>query len=187
MSVAKAYARALYETATDQKLSPEFFDHVEVQMDHFLSFLEKWKDGKVLLFSSMTSTREKIGMIQEFSKKLDFSPLLTQFMILLIQKKRLSLFKEIRTHFGVVRLTLEGGVPGRLVSAEPMSESDIGVLARAFSQKLGKKVAFQVSTDPFLLAGMKVTVNGVTYDGTLRSQLQKLRDRFVNGLAESQT
>ena len=33
-----------------------------------------------------------------------------------------------------------------------------------------------------ILAGMKVTVNGVTYDGTLRSQLQKLRDQVAMGV-----
>jgi F-type H+-transporting ATPase subunit delta len=83
--------------------------------------------------------------------------------------------------YNSVRLLAEGGVPGRLVAAEPVSDQDVQGLAQAFSKKLGKKVAFQVSTDPSLLAGMKVTVNGVTYDGTLRSQLQRLRDRLVAG------
>jgi F0F1-type ATP synthase delta subunit len=63
-----------------------------------------------------------------------------------------------------------------------MNEADVKNLAKAFSEKLGKRVAFQSSTEPALLAGLKVTVNGVTYDGTLRSQIQKLRDYFVAGL-----
>ena len=58
------------------------------------------------------------------------------------------------------------------------TQEDVEALAKAFGKKLNKRVAFHVSTDPSLLAGMKVTVNGVTYDGTLRSQLQKLRDQI---------
>jgi F0F1-type ATP synthase delta subunit len=63
-----------------------------------------------------------------------------------------------------------------------LAEADIDTLTKAFSQKLGKKVAFRVAIDPSLLAGMKVTVNGVTYDGTLRSQIHKLRDHLAAGL-----
>jgi F-type H+-transporting ATPase subunit delta len=90
-------------------------------------------------------------------------------------------FGEIRNAYRSVRLEAEGGVSGRLVSADPLSESDIKGLADAFQRKLGKPVAFRVSTDPSLLAGMKVIVNGVTYDGTLKSQLQQLRDLVVAG------
>jgi F0F1-type ATP synthase delta subunit len=43
---------------------------------------------------------------------------------------------------------------------------------------LGRKVAFRVSTDPSLLAGVRVTVSGVTYDGTLKAQLEQLKDKI---------
>ena len=64
-----------------------------------------------------------------------------------------------------------------------MSEADVDGLAKAFTTKLGKRVSFTVASDPDLLAGVKVTVNGVTYDGTLRAQLEKLRDQFVSTTA----
>ncbi len=91
----------------------------------------------------------------------------------------------MREAFHVIRLAAEGGVAGRLEVAEVISEADVSQLAKAFSEKFGKKVAFRVSQDPSLLAGIKVTVNGVTYDGTLRAQIQKLRDRVADGLSQA--
>jgi F-type H+-transporting ATPase subunit delta len=85
---------------------------------------------------------------------------------------------EVRDTFSEVRLNAEGGVTGKLVSAEPMTDADVQSLSAAFTRKLGRKVAFRVSTDPGLLAGVRVTVNGVTYDGTLKAQLEQLRDKI---------
>jgi len=186
MSVAISYAKALFQAAKENQLSAEVVGTIESQMDSFHAFLDSSKEGRVALFGPLTSTREKLSLIENITKQLNFNPLLSQFFALLARKGRLALLGEIRDAFNSVRLTQEGGVAGRLVAAEPMSESDIGILTKAFSQKFGKKVAFRMTTDPSLLAGMKVTVNGVTYDGSLRSQIQKLRDQFVAGMPGEQ-
>lgn len=185
MSVSISYAKALYEAAKDSKLSGEMIDQLEAQMDQLSDILAKSKDVKIALFSPLTSVKEKVALLEELSKQLKLSPLATQFFNLLARKGRLSLLQEVRDAFSSVRLASEGGVSGQVVAAESMSDSDLNILVKAFSQKLGKKVAFRVSTDPSLLAGMKVTVNGVTYDGSLRSQIQKLRDHFAAGLSRS--
>lgn len=183
MSVAKTYAKALYEAAQDAKSSAEAISILESQMDDFLMAMAASKDAQTALYGPLVSAKEKVALITEISKKGGFSPLMTQFLVLLARKRRLSILKEIREAFMTVRLASEGGVLGRLVAAETVSEADVEGLAKAFSKKLGKRVAFQISSDPSLLAGMKVTVNGVTYDGTLRSELQRLRDRISAGVS----
>jgi len=62
-----------------------------------------------------------------------------------------------------------------------MEKDDFEALKKSLEQKFGNKMAFQVVVDPALLAGMKVTVNAVTYDQTLRSYLSKLRNRVLAG------
>lgn len=182
MSVSTSYAKALYEAAKENKDSSEVLDQIGTQLEDFQKSLESSKELRVALLSPVTTAREKVKLIEDVAQKMNFSPIAKQFIALMGKKGRLTLLKEISDAFRTIRLTSEGGVPGRLVAADPLSESDINTLSKAFSQKLGKKVAFRVDTDPSLLAGIKVTVNGVTYDGTLRSQIQKLRDQFVAGL-----
>jgi F-type H+-transporting ATPase subunit delta len=125
--------------------------------------------------------KEKAAIIQAVAAKISASELMVRFLTLLARKARFSRLAEIREAFSTAKLAAKGSVAGKLVAADQMKQEDVAGLAAAFSKKLGKNVEFRVSTDPSLLAGMKVTVSGVTYDGTLRSQLQRLRDKLVQG------
>jgi F-type H+-transporting ATPase subunit delta len=181
MSVAKSYARALFEAAADGKTSAAELDAIERQLEEVVRVVDTSKDARVALMSPATATREKVALITELAKRGQFSKLVSNFIVLLARKERLALIREIQEAFGAVRLEAEGGLLGRVVSADPMGAADLEGLSKAFTRKLGRRVAFRASTDPALLAGVKVTVSGVTYDGTLRTQLQRLRDRLVYG------
>ncbi len=184
MSVAKSYAQALFEAAQEQRYSSEALNSLEEEVGDFVNLVSVSKEVASALFAPITTEREKKSFLEAISKASRLSPLFSNFLMLLAKKNRLVLIQEIQHAFSAARLLSEGGVSGDLVVADPMNQDDVEGLAKAFGQKIGKRVAFRVSVDPTLLAGMKVTVNGVTYDGTLRSQLQRLRDRFVLGFAQ---
>jgi F-type H+-transporting ATPase subunit delta len=181
MSVASSYAKALFEAAAEGKSQSDLSrtcDEIENQLTQFVSLMNGSKEAQVALTSPVTTSKEKSALVEEITKKANATPIVSRFLALLAAKGRLELLPEVRDVFMQVRLEAEGGVSGKLVSAEPMTDADVDSLAQAFSRKLGRKVAFRVSTDPSLLAGMRVTVNGVTYDGTLKAQLERLRDKI---------
>jgi F-type H+-transporting ATPase subunit delta len=181
MSVAKSYAKALYQAAIEVKAIEGGLDSIEIQMDEVIAAVGSSRDAWIALTGPITSVKEKTALLAEIAKRIGVAPILEQFLFLLARKGRMSLITEIREAFGVVRLQAEGGIEGKLVAADTVNGADLDDLSKAFSQKLGKRVAFRVSTDPELLAGIRVTVGGVTYDGTLRAQIQQLRDRLVSG------
>ena len=178
MSVAKTYAKALFETATGAKSSSQEIQRLEDELGALVGAIEKSKEGRIALMSPLVGSKEKGQLIDAIAKKVNVSPLNARFLSLLTRKGRLSMLREIHQSFALVRVEAEGGITGTVVAADVVDGVDVETLAKAFGKKLNKRVAFIVSTDPSLLAGMKVTVNGVTYDGTLRSQLQKLRDQI---------
>lgn len=179
MSIARSYASALYEAAKEKGLGAADVDSIDAQLGEFVRVLNSSKEARIGLMSPATSSKEKTQVVTELAAKMRAHALTAQFLALLARKERLALARDIHEAFARVRLEAEGGVMGQVVSADPMEQADLDGLAKAFGQKLGKRVSFQTETDPNLLAGMKVTVNGVTYDGTLRSQLQRLKDRLV--------
>jgi F-type H+-transporting ATPase subunit delta len=185
MSVAKAYARALFETATGAKSSSQEIQTIEDELGALLGAIEKSKEAKIALFSPLVNAKDKGVLVESITKKANMTPIVARFLALLARKGRLSLLSKIQKAFALVRVEAEGGMIGTVVAADPVGTQDVEALAKAFGRKLNKRVAFHVSTDPSLLAGMKVTVNGVTYDGTLRSQLQKLRDQIKVALPGS--
>lgn len=186
MSVAKSYARALYETLQEHKADARTVDALEAQLEAFADSVGKSREAKMALYGPITSSKEKVSLVQSLSKAMSITGVLSQFLELLARKGRLVLLPELCTVFHEVRLAAEGGMLGQVVSAEPMDAKAVESLAQSFSKKLGKRVAFKVSIDASLLAGMKVVVNGVTYDGTLRAQLQKLKEKVSLGVTEGQ-
>jgi F-type H+-transporting ATPase subunit delta len=181
MSVARSYARALFEAARDTKASAQDMEQIEKQLESFELMIKQSPSLKVALMAPATSSKDKAALVEEIAKKSQMGKILSSFLSTMARKERMELFSEIREAFSTVRLEAEGGILGTLVSADPLEAADVESISKAFQRKLGKRVAFSASTDPALLAGMKVTVNGVTYDGTLRSQLQRLRDRLMAG------
>jgi F-type H+-transporting ATPase subunit delta len=181
MSVAKAYAKALFEAAAEGKSQAELTrvcDEIESQLTQFVGLMQASKEAQVAFTSPITTSKDKMALVDAVTAKAGTTPIVSRFLSMLAAKGRLAMLPEVRDTFSEVRLNAEGGVTGKLVSAEPMTDADVQSLSAAFTRKLGRKVAFRVSTDPGLLAGVRVTVNGVTYDGTLKAQLEQLRDKI---------
>jgi F-type H+-transporting ATPase subunit delta len=183
MSLATAYARALHDAARESGGSSGDLDRIESHFDDLLSALDSSDDLRKLLYGPVVTSREKAAVVEDIANRGGYPSMLRHFLVLLAQKERLPALPEVREALSAVRLEAEGGVSAKLVSAEPMSEADLKTLSEAFTRKLGKKVAFRATTNPALLAGIQVTINGVTYDGSLKSQLYRLRDSALAGYA----
>jgi F-type H+-transporting ATPase subunit delta len=181
MSVSRSYARALLDAATETGLKSADLDRIESELAAFSLAMGSSRELNEALTSPVVSKAEKVGIAEAVAAKMGFSPLTARFFSMVARKGRSPVVDEIAEAFTAVRLEGEGATLGAVVSADPLQKEDLEELATAFTRKLGKKVVFKASVDAALLAGLKVTVSGVTYDGSLRSQLHLLRDRLVYG------
>ncbi|MEA5014505.1 MAG: F0F1 ATP synthase subunit delta [Candidatus Limiplasma sp.] len=63
---------------------------------------------------------------------------------------------------------------GRIVTGMPLSQEQQQRVARRFEELLGRRVTLSCHVDAKQLAGIRVELNGYSYDGTLRGQLTAL-------------
>lgn len=179
MSVARSYAQALYESISG---AGNQVAQVEKDLIALVEMTSAVQDLKWVLEGSVVSADEKNSVLDALQKQGMISADILPFLKLLIRKQRMSELVAIQEQFSAVKLEYEGGVLGEVVSAESLSLEDLQSLEQVFSKKLGKKVIFRSKVDPLLLGGMKVQVNGVTYDGTLKTQLEKVREKCFQSL-----
>lgn len=183
MSVSSTYANALFEAATEMGLKSNELESIENELVSLEALLKGSKPLRAALESPIVSAQERIGVIDGLTKNWGKDrglELLKRFLVSAVERGRFGKLPEIRKAYRKARLQLEGAVEGTIWSADPMKTSDVEGLAQAFGKKLSKKVVFQMETDSSLLAGMKILINGVTYDGTLRSQLERLRQELAH-------
>lgn len=176
MSLARSYAQALLESA-----KPAEMDGVRASLESLVKALESSRELRVSLCSPVTSVKDKLAVVQTLSTKMQLPAVLTKFLQVVAKKGRMAHLPAIHTALESVRLEREGGLLGELVSADELTTVDVQELAASFTKKLGKKIEFRLKRDPSLLAGLKVTVGGVTYDGSLRAQLNRLEQELSQG------
>jgi ATP synthase F1 delta subunit len=128
------------------------------------------------------SKGEKESVLQAVASKLGVSAIANRFLALLVRKGRLELLSSLPSELVSIRVEAAGGVLGTVETAEELDGAAYEEISRAFSRKLGKSITLVPRVDADLLAGLRVTVQGVTYDGTLRGQLSRLGAEllFVN-------
>ena len=131
MSVAKSYAKALFETAQEMKQSPQEIKGFEKKLLEFHEFITSSKEIKIALLGPTTGNKEKGAVVKVFGKSLGLPQTLLDFLCLLTKKDRLHLLSEIAKDYEAVCLEEEGGIPGSLVSAELLAQEDVKTLTEA--------------------------------------------------------
>jgi F-type H+-transporting ATPase subunit delta len=54
-------------------------------------------------------------------------------------------------------------------------------LGQTLEQMTGKQVEFKFNTDPSLIGGVVTRIGSVVYDGSVRTQLQAIKERLKRG------
>jgi F-type H+-transporting ATPase subunit delta len=181
MSLARSYAQALYDFATESSATAESLRTIQGSLERFSEALEQSPELNEVLVGPSTSTKEKVAVVEAVSVKLSVAEPARRLLVLMARKERLRWLGEVVSAFAQVRLAGEGIVTGSVLSAEALGPQDLEQVEAAFGRKLGKKVVLEPKVDPELLAGLAVTVAGVTYDGTLRAQLNRLKEKLMTG------
>lgn len=171
-SAAKSYARALFELAVEKDL-------VGALTAELVVFQEAWNhsvDLKVFLNSKLISVRDKREVLNSLSLKIQLNDLTKNFLCLLADKGRFPIFLGICKEYGFLVDERNGLVRGTLVTAEVVAPEQVKELESAFSKKMGRSVVLQSSIDKSILGGLIVRIRDLTFDGSIRTSLTRLKN-----------
>ena len=177
MKVVRLYSQTLTDVAMGAA-SDGAFESVLKQLKEFSNLLIEIPKLNQVFESPIITAIEKQNVLNEIFKKESFLPLTSRFLTILARRNRLSLLGEILKEVEVMQLEKSGGILGELVSATPLAAGVSTTVAQALSKKLNKPVQLKEKVDPSLIAGMRVTIGGITYDGSVRNKLDKLVGSF---------
>jgi F-type H+-transporting ATPase subunit delta len=98
------------------------------------------------------------------------------FVNLLIDRKRIDQLPGIEMAFREKVDEIRGITRGEVVSAEALDEAEIARVKDALSKISGKQVVVTASVDPGLIGGLVAKVGDMVFDGTIRTQLNQLKE-----------
>jgi F-type H+-transporting ATPase subunit delta len=98
---------------------------------------------------------------------------------LLIEHRRTSEMPAIRREFERMADEAAGIVNVALTTATELDEAEKRRYEKALADRLGKKVRMEYRHDPGLVAGATVQIGDRLIDGSVRTQLDRLRQQLV--------
>jgi F-type H+-transporting ATPase subunit delta len=169
--VAKRYARALFECATEVKKGDEIF----AQLKGIALAVNKDDDTKHFISSPIIPGNVKA---EALSKAVggQAAEELKSLIHLLIEKNRIELFKEIAEAYGQIADEAQGVTRGEVRSASTLNEDDRRKLEQTIAGVTKKKVILNFTEDKKLMGGLVAQVGGWSFDDSLQSHLTRLTE-----------
>lgn len=176
MIVARRYARALFDEAERQSRTA----FVDEDVTFIQASLESSRDLVNFFRSPIISRQRKGGIVQAlFEQKVD--RLTLDFLLLLVDNDREDMLPDVLSAYHRMRDEHEGVVDATARVARAMSDAEREKLVGALEALTGKTVRLELKEQSELIGGVVIRVGDMVYDGSIRHQLERLRDRMEEG------
>lgn len=175
LSIARRYARAMIDVATESAST----DRVAEQLDGLASVLRENADLRDVLSNPAYSRAQRgavVAGLVKVSGKLD--PLVQNMLELLLDRHRVGFLPDIARIFRDMADLKAGRVRGKVTSAAPLTPDALKHIETALEQIVQRDVVLETRVDPALLGGVSAQVGSMVYDGSLRTQLESLRQQL---------
>lgn len=177
------YARALAQVIEAQH---ENAAAAQAQLNDFAETLsESWELREVLEDPSIPE-QQKLKVLDGIAAKLGMSRTVRNFLAVVTHHERLNELKDILAGFASLVDEESKVAEAEIVSANPLDESSRRLLEEQIAKLTGgSKVRARYSEDASLLGGAVVRVGSTVYDGSVKAQLEQLKQRLVSAAAAS--
>lgn len=179
LAVARRYAQALFELATEKGL----MDQVDADLGQVVEAIE----GNAPLKAAMADVLLQPAVKQDLIEKLfasQVSELVKNFLYLVVRKRREAHLAAIYQAYLDLANEARGVVEVEVRTATVLSPDTAESLKSRLVAKLGKQVKFKTQVAPELKGGLVVRVGDELLDGSVATRLKRLHERLVSSNAE---
>lgn len=173
VAVAKRYARALFD------LGQAGSGGLDALVDELLVF-DRAMAASAELRNALTtpglSLDVRQGLLRKLLENAGASATCVNTLLLLTEQGRLPILGEIVEAVRVEADRVAGRVRARVTSATELSPAQVDEIKAAFEKRTGKRIVVQTAIDEDLIGGVVAQIGSVVYDGSIKSQLRRLRD-----------
>ena len=175
-SLSRRYTKALFQLA--REVGEE--EKIGREVEQFYAAYSQTELQQVLTNPAFAlGARKKI--LTQVSAGQQLSPLTRHFLALLLDRDRLPHLAGIVSCYRRLLNELKGRIDAKVVSAGGLDPAIVEQLRARLRAMSGKDVVLQQQTDPSLLGGLLVELEGKVYDGSIRTQLEKMKQRIARG------
>jgi F-type H+-transporting ATPase subunit delta len=122
----------------------------------------------------------KLKVLDALAGRIGVLPQVRNFLAVIVEHHRLPDLEEVLAELAEIMDEHAGATEARIVSARPLNAEDRENLEAQIAKLSGGRVRASYAADPSLLGGAVVEIGSTIYDGSVRGQLQQLKQKLVN-------
>ena len=173
--IANVYGQALYDLAKDENLTDELLEQMSVLNEGFSA-----EPAFVQLLSAPSIPKEERCQVLDDSLRGQVHPYVLNFMKILTEKGYMRHFADCCRLFRQQYNKDKGILPVVAVTKLPLSDELRRKLTDKLSVVTGKTIDLECRVDPECLGGVRLELDGIQVDGTIRHRLDEIRKLLKN-------
>ena len=180
-SAATRYARALFDVAAKEG------DVQQAGRD--LKGFATLVAGNEMLQRTLTNpaipSARKRGVIEQLLQHAPgISPIVAKLLLMLADRDRLILLPDLAAAYDTRLMENARVVRAQLTTAIELPADRVTALQQGLARATGREVHMETRVDPSIIGGAVARIGSTVYDGSVTTQLQKVKERLTAAAAE---
>lgn len=170
---ANRYAKALLDVAVKEA------DPVKAEQDLavFAGLFDN-DDLRRALTHPVVPVQSKRAVIQQLVDRLKPVSTVGKLLLLLADRDRLELLPDLLNAYRQRLMDYQNVVRAEVVTAVPLAQDRAAQLQQKLAAVTGRTVTLNTRVDPAIIGGLVARVGTMVYDGSVATQLAKMKDRL---------
>lgn len=175
--ISKRYAKAMLSLGQEDGKYVEYGQNLK----EFADFCSANEEFFQVISNQIFSIEDRKNITEKVLDKSPFSDLLKNFLRLLLDKNRIGAIKEITDHYSKLTDEISNITRAEVTTAKPLKKDAQDKLVQALKALTAKEVKVSVEEDASIMGGLIVRTGDLVLDGSVRSQLKRLRESLKRG------
>ena len=154
-------------------------DKTEDDVKNLKSILNSSSELKNFLKNPTQKITNQNNVINILAENLLFSKNLKNFLLLLIEKRRIFFVDKILESFLRLCLNKRGEIKASLISSKELSKDELEAISKDISQSMGSIIKFDYKFDKELIGGLKLQLGSFMIDTSLKNKLKKYEQAML--------
>jgi len=176
-AAAGRYARALFDVVQKEGGSLE---QAGKDLQQFVDLFAQHPALQATLANPAIPASKKQGVARALIERAGgISPIVSKMIMLLAERDRLTLLPDLSRAYGDRLMDHLKVIRGQVTTAIEVSPDRIRALEQGLAQATGRTVVLDARVDPSIIGGVVTRLGGTVYDGSITTQLQKIKQSLI--------
>jgi F-type H+-transporting ATPase subunit delta len=175
--ISRRYARALFSIGQEDGE----YENYGQNLYEFAHFCAANNEFFQIISNRIFSVEDRKKVLEVALERSHFSDVMKNFLRLLIDKNRIGAIEEISDYYTKLTDEISNITSADIMTARPLKKEALDKLQKALARLTSKDVKMEVEEDKALIGGIVVKIGDLVLDGSVRAQLEGLKDTLKRG------